>query len=321
MKRIKTLAAILTLALPALAPVASAQPSWVQEARQSSPLVDVRSGNNFSVTTDYRDSFVEATGGATADMKSVSNKAHACSIALRTARYLAYEKLSEQTGEIVIAGNTNIRNELLVNSQFQGAIQKILKSPRIISENCNWNPDGTPWAEVKVGILLGGTQNALMGPVTDWVYRTYASPPPPAAQQPQALEPLPPLTFPQSELNTASKEAGEYTGVIVDAGGLGARPAMYPRILAASGEKEVYSPRNADRLIAMNQGHVGYEISVDRAKSRGRAGSNPLVVKAASVAGAKKADVVISNEDALKIEAADLKQEFLKQCKVMFVVN
>ena len=113
---------------------------------------------------------------------------------------------------------------------------------------------------------------------------------------------------------------GANTGLIVDAKGLGVRPAMAPKIVDENGN-EVYGSRYVSREWAVQIGMVGYDKDVTRATTNDRVTSNPIVVKAVRVAGANKADVVISNADAAMIHAASQNMNFLDKCKVMFIVD
>ncbi len=111
-----------------------------------------------------------------------------------------------------------------------------------------------------------------------------------------------------------------FTGLIVDARGLGLRPAMAPKVLDQN-ENEVYGTGKVSRDYATQIGVVGYEKNLERARSNERVTNNPMVVKAVQVSGSHKTDVVVSNQDAGKIRAAGQNLNFLQQCKVMFVLD
>jgi len=118
------------------------------------------------------------------------------------------------------------------------------------------------------------------------------------------------------------KPAISYTGLIVDASGLGARPAMSPRLLVDPEGNEIYGPQSVDREVAMNIGFAGYASSVDRAKGLDkRLGENPMVVKATGCSGGRKTDLLLSKDDASTLYDANLDRNFLKDCKVVMVIN
>ncbi len=93
---------------------------------------------------------------------------------------------------------------------------------------------------------------------------------------------------------------GENTGLIIDASGLGAMPAMSPTIVNQSGDV-LYGPMNVSRDYAVSVGIVGYARSVDEARGGDRVGVNPIVIRAVAVSGAAKCNIVVSNPDGSKI--------------------
>jgi hypothetical protein len=140
-----------------------------------------------------------------------------------------------------------------------------------------------------------------------------------------ADKPVPPgyvLIKPSNQPASATSQgsSGAYTGLVVDAKGLGVKPAMAPKIVDESGQ-EVYGSRLVSRDWAVQIGMVGYDKDVNRAKSNERVTANPLVVKAMKASGPNKADVVVSNSEAASIRNAATSQNFLDKCKVMFIVD
>jgi hypothetical protein len=111
-----------------------------------------------------------------------------------------------------------------------------------------------------------------------------------------------------------------FTGLVVDARGLGARPAMSPRILDENG-REVYGSLVVTKEYAIQQGISGYARDLNTAQANPRVTTNPLTVKALSAEGAGKSDIRISNEDAQKLRAVRENLSFLKKCRVMIVLD
>jgi hypothetical protein len=115
-----------------------------------------------------------------------------------------------------------------------------------------------------------------------------------------------------------------YTGMVIDARGLQARPAMAPKVLDENG-KEVYGSMNVDREYAVQQGMSGYARDLTAAQSNPRVAnpppSNPLTVKGLKTEGPGKSDIIISNVDAQKVKDASDKMTFLKKCQVMIVLD
>ena len=86
----------------------------------------------------------------------------------------------------------------------------------------------------------------------------------------------------------------KYTGLIVSAPGLGAKPAMFPQVLDGPSGLQVFGPNHVGKKYAIEKGVVGYAPSVQKAMGHERVGKNPLVVKAIKVEGLNKAKLVVS---------------------------
>jgi hypothetical protein len=112
----------------------------------------------------------------------------------------------------------------------------------------------------------------------------------------------------------------KYTGLIIDAKDLGVKPGISPKIYSETG-KEVYGTLQLSSDLVVEKGIVSYANSVEEAKNMERAGNNPLIIKALKKGeGEIGTDVVISEEDALKILKANEVSRFLEELKVVIVI-
>ena len=256
---------------------------------------------------DWKQGFIEITAWGSANTRETANIAQAKTIALKTARHLAFEKAAERVYGLNLNAEALYGNEALINSHLRTSTSGVIRNAAVMRENVMIGSDGSPWAEVTIRLLLNG-EYGLSGPAAQW------------AISPQGGS----NTFAPKEGNTDSHEISQekrYTGLIVDASGLGARPAMVVKVLAEDDLRTVYGPHAVDRNAAMKTGFAAYSSSVAEAFKVKRAGENPLVIKARSVAGSNKADLVITSDDAARLYGADLQGGFLKQCKVVVVIN
>ena len=119
---------------------------------------------------------------------------------------------------------------------------------------------------------------------------------------------------------TTTQKALNYTGLIINVKGLGAKPAMYPRILDESGNS-VYDVASANPNATIEEGLTGYRKSIDAAKQVARIGNNPLIIKAQKINGKYNADIIVSDSDAQKIFQADSKGGILGEAKVVVVID
>jgi len=111
-----------------------------------------------------------------------------------------------------------------------------------------------------------------------------------------------------------------YSGLIIDARGTGVAPAMSPKVFDPEG-REVYGSAYVSREFAISQGMVGYLKSVDAARESDRVKGSPAVIKAVEAKGPNNADLVISKEDADALRAISQNQTFLREARVMIVLD
>ena len=103
-----------------------------------------------------------------------------------------------------------------------------------------------------------------------------------------------------------------HDGLVIDCRGLNLSTAITPTIKSAGGV-EVYAYKNLGYQSAVSKGMVEYSSDIDSM----RAGVSPLVIKAVSISNA--CDVIVSDEDADKILAANQSANILVNCAVVLV--
>ncbi|MCP4501031.1 MAG: hypothetical protein GY822_13815 [Deltaproteobacteria bacterium] len=117
-----------------------------------------------------------------------------------------------------------------------------------------------------------------------------------------------------------TKGPATYSGLVVNARGLGALASISPRILDEKG-REVYGAGVVSGKGMKQGGIASYVKAPAKAKSHERAGKTPLVVKALKVSSKNKTDIVISNADADKLRDKGSNLTFLKDAHVVIVVD
>ena len=111
-----------------------------------------------------------------------------------------------------------------------------------------------------------------------------------------------------------------YTGLIIDAGGLGVIPSLGFRVMVEETKEVLYGLSSVSRMTVIEKGGMaGYARSVKDAEKNPRIGENPLVVKASKASGQRKTDIYISREAAANIYSANLETSFLKDLKVVII--
>ncbi len=254
---------------------------------------------------DWEAGYVYGTAVGTANMKEMVNRVQAESVARKTARDLAYAALSETVNNIQVDSSSIYRLCLMKDSILETRTQGVLRDAHVFRDDFSWTSDEEPRAVVTVRLALNGGLSRLTAPYGER----------------KAKENLMPTFEPPSPLPAVPEGDAAFTGLIIDASGIGALPAMNPRLLTADGKRELYGPGIADPAKARVQGFASYVQDLEQARSAGRAGANPLIVKAAGTGETMCGDLLVSEEDAVKVFAADSKGKFLEQCKVVIVLN
>ena len=123
-----------------------------------------------------------------------------------------------------------------------------------------------------------------------------------------------------TQLRTNSRTSQIYTGMVVDARGIQAIPVIAPRILDENLE-EVFGPTYASREFAVQHGVARYTTNIWQAKFDPRVSDNPIVVKALKTTWPGRCDFIISNSDAAKLRSASEHLLFLRECRVIIVLD
>lgn len=229
------------------------------------------------------------------------------SIARRAAMVDAQRNLLEITKGVQIDAETTVENLTVSSDVVNSKVQGLLKGAQIFEEG-NLDDGGY---YVKMRIALYGSTNSL----ASVAMAEYAK-----DIQPQEFAEVEDTDLSKKEVKQV-KRAG-YTGVIIDASGLGLEATFSPAILDTNG-RVVYGIANVDKDVVISKGMVDYATAVEDATVGSRAGDNPLVIKAVEVKGGKnsvnKVNVVVSVEDADRILLANEKSGMLDNLAVVFV--
>lgn len=237
--------------------------------------------------------------------------------ALRAAKMNALRNLLEIVKGINLTSETTVENAMVTNDVIVTRVEGVLRNYTIVGQ-----PRYMSTGDVEITVempLTGDLSNTVLPQqFGGGSYGTAMAP----AVCPTCGQPWPAgRPYPGGgTMQTSTASGSVFTGLVVDAKGLGLRPAMAPKIVDENGA-EVYGSRYVSRDWAVKIGMVGYEKDVNRARTNDRVTNNPLVVRALKVAGPNKADIVVSNADAANIKAAASNMNFLDKCKVMFIVD
>ena len=125
---------------------------------------------------------------------------------------------------------------------------------------------------------------------------------------------------PKKAKKVSTSGAKTFSGLVINAKGLSAEPSIAPQIVDEKG-KAVYSAAVVSDDGLREGGIAMYESDVAQAKDETLVGKSPLVVKALRLKKGSKTDLVISNADADKLRDSSIDMSFLKQGKVVIVMD
>ena len=260
-----------------------------QDKIGASDLVDNKVGQG---NINWSAGYIEAVGiGALPD--NLIRKINARPIALRAAQKNALNNLLEITKCVQVDSATSIKDFTMESDVVDTQVNGLVKSA--IVADYQYMSDGT--AEVKLRIPLYGNLTKIIMPLA--------------------------MAIPQAAPIPSASEVTKHvvcTGIVVDARGIQARPAMLPRIFDEDG-KQVYGSANGDIEYAIKEGMSGYSRDLTTAQSNQRVGANPITVKALRSSGPGKSDIIVSNADAQKVRSSAVRASFLKQYKVIIVLD
>ncbi|MFP4446822.1 MAG: LPP20 family lipoprotein [Desulfosudaceae bacterium] len=277
-----------------------AAPAWVGAQDRQGVVENMQNGQ-----VNWSTGIIQATGIG-APPEQYMGKPQARPMALRAAKLDAYRNLLEVSQGVRVNSTTLVKNYAVENDVIMTRVEGLVKGAQAV--DTEYMSDGT--VEVTLRMSLNGdfAQVVLPRDIQD-IEPLQPTPQPGETWQPQA----------PAETPDAPDDA-VYTGLVVDAKGLNAKPAMAPKVLDEEG-KEVYGSDFVSREYAIQQGMSGYAKQVEAAQANSRVTDNPLTVEGLKTVGPGKCDIVISNADASTLRSASENLSFLKKCRVMIVVD
>lgn len=120
------------------------------------------------------------------------------------------------------------------------------------------------------------------------------------------------------EAQTPAKD--RYTGLILDARGLGFEPVLNPVIVSEQGN-DIYSSVYISREFAVQNGVCKYACTKEEALKEERIGSRPLFFKGLRKEGKENSSIVVSMSDYHELEKTTERHEFLKECRVVIIID
>ena len=269
-------------------------PAWGNSEQWQDLVENMGSGN-----INWSKGLVVAKGIG-APPQQYYGKPQARPTALRAARLDAMRNILEVIQGVRIDSTTTVKNFATESDIITSKVEGMVRGAKVVKQE--YMSDGTVEVTIEMSLYGGFSQLIL----------------PAEIKQVETVKAMTPE--PKQEAATPRVSSGVYTGLVVDARGLNARPAMAPKIMDETGQ-EVYGSAYVSREFAVQQGMSGYARDFDAACRNPRVTDNPLLVKGLKTDGSGGSDVIISNADAAKIRSASENLSFMKKCRVMIVVD
>ena len=220
--------------------------------------------------------------GLGAPASSAKNIAQKNATALRAAKLDAARNMLEMIKGINLSSSTTMRDAMVQNDTIRTQVQGRLFGLR---------PSGKPryFSDGSVSILMEASLR-------------------------QAI--------PDEALTSSTRlDPGRvYTGLIIDARGSGAQPAMSPKIYDEEGN-ELYGSAYVDQEFVQKHGMAGYVRDLDQALTNDRVQGTPAVLKALSSSGANQTDLILSKSDADQLRGLADHLNFLREARVVIVLD
>ena len=199
----------------------------------------------------------------------------------------AYRYLAEEVDNLYVTAESTVKDMRDLDEVINTKVETVLRGAKVTS--VTRESDGSFHAIVRLPIY--GSSQSLASAVL---------------KEDVAIEDFPKPKF----INIRSEI--KYTGLIIDCRGLNLSTGITPAIKSVGGEV-VYAYKNIGYQSAVSKGIVEYTDNM----TSPRAGDTPLVIKAVKISSA--CDVVVSDEDADKILAANQVTNILSNCAVVLV--
>jgi len=236
---------------------------------------------------------VRATGIGVPPERYKKYPARARAMAIRAAKVDALRNLMEQMQGVRVESQTLMKDAAIDSDLVRTTMSGTVRNASMVGKP-HYMEDLS--VEIEMAVNYRQSVAAPVAKIVTQKLQQEAA----AAPQSQATPPAPSATI---------------TSLIIDARGLGLRPAIAPKIIAANG-KVIYSALIADPSHASEL--AAYDRSLESAKALAKAGANPMVIKGASVKDIS--DIVISDQDAATLDRAAGFNSVLRQARIIIVL-
>lgn len=267
---------------------------------------------------DWQNSSITVTGMGIAPPRAI-NASHGRMMARRAAMNDCYRQLAEAIEGVNVDAESTVENFILTSDVTKTSVHALIRGASIVDER--EIPGGY---EVTMSVAMFGASNSLANVVLPktTARESFPEPVPSVAPSVPAYDSSASVNvridIAHNNPGIASDNRnpiGGYTGLIVDCRGLDLKPMMSPVIKNQNGES-IYGHKNLNPDFVISHGMVSYTRDLNG--GNGRAGSNPLVVRAVGLTN-HNGYPVLSVADANRVLIENQATGFLEKTNVVFV--
>ncbi len=252
--------------------------------------------------TDWNNLTITATGEGIAPANFSGRQAQA--MAKRAAVVNAYRALAEIIQGVQVNSETTVSTMQLRSDIINTTVSAVITGARIVDER---QLEGGVY-QVTMRVPIFGITGSLAEAV---IPRTEIQPFPAVESQQGGVSSY---TVVEGGENSPLAAQGNYTGLIIDCRGLNLQPVMSPVIKDLNGVK-LYGHENLNYDLVISEGMVNYASNMSEV---GRAGSNPLIIRAVQLSD-NNSNPVVSVVDGSRILIENGASNFLNDTKVVFL--
>lgn len=243
-------------------------------------------------------------------------------LAKRAAISDAYRQLAEAVNGVQVFAETTVKDFVTESDTIRLQVKAVIRGAHPVGET-RYLSDGT--VEVDVEMPIFGRGSLAQAVELGQAIETQLGQPYSSLQNYLAFRGIYlPAATPQDEFHRGLRLAQQegYTGLVIDASGLAAEPAMGPFIVGAGARIHPNNKIEIDPERIVQEGPLHYVEDLDEAKEdTDRVGDNPLVVRAkAAMGNPVRSNILLDQSTAQKIMQVNEDAKFLDELKVTLVL-
>lgn len=242
-------------------------------------------------------------------------------MAQRAAISDAYRQLAEAVNGVQVFSESVVKDYVTESDVIRLQVQAVIRGAKQVGQP-RYLSDGT--VEVELNMPIFGRGSLAEGMEFGQALQNQLEQPFSSVEHYLAFrgQRLSGLSASSATGSTQLAQADSYTGLIIDAGGLAAEPAMGPFVVAGSKRLHVSQEIGVDPDRVVKEGPLHYVESLSEAKQDlERVGKNPLIIRAKAADGSPaRSNILLDQSTAQKILEANKAAKFLENLKVTLVI-